>query len=554
MLTFLELKNYIFIENLKLEPSSGLNIFTGETGAGKSIIIEAISLICGERPQTYVVGNFSEKCELTAILEASPQIRKILESLEISYDNDEIIIRREIDKQNKSKFFLNDRLVTTNLIKTLFDGILDIHGQNEHQKLLLPSYQLEAIDKYSELEKKIEEYTTLFLLYKKKKQQKDNLKSQIIQKKQQLDILNYQISEIEQAKLTEEDEQIETELDKAKNAQKVLNMISEIKFNISEIKNNFSNIQRIIQNLKPFINIQNQFIDTIYSEIENFMSEVEKLKKELSSYTPETIDSLVDRVDLIKKLKRKYGNSISEIKKYYETTKLKLQQIEVQDKELEILETEIKNLENKLLKLASELSKNRIEKGKTLTSEINKELSTLGLQKAKIKIDIQTSQLTVENLNPFGIDKAEFLILTNPGVPFGPLKNIASGGELSRIMLAIKTVLGRKENTPILIFDEIDSGIGGPMGFIIGNKLKNLSLKGKQIFCITHLAQIASFADKHFFVKKVQQKGTTSINVEVLNEEKRKKEIARMISGSKIDETSLNHAEKLLKDANESFK
>lgn len=557
MLSYLEIKNYIFIESLKLEPHPGLNIFTGETGAGKSIIIEAISLLCGEKISSPVTGSFSDKCELTGIFEIQPVkevISEILRETEIDID-EQLIIRREIDKQNRSKCFINDTPVSLHLLKTIGDIILDIHGQNQHQKLLIPSYQLTVVDDYAGITQKVKEFKNKYENYKKLLQQKDNLYKEIYTKKEKFDLLQYQINEIEQAKLSNEDEKLEQELEDAKNAQKVLSILAEIKFNLQEINQKINNIQKLWQTVVNLSkNIENINIEHLTTEVENIIDKTEEYKKIYSSYTTEYIDNLVDRVDLIKKLKRKYGNSIEEIQKYLQQAKLELQQINTNTQQLEFLEQEIVKLENELLKEGQEISNLRKIAIEKLQEEINKEFSSLELKKAKLKIKLETLHINKENLSPAGFDKVEFLVSTNPGSPFLPLKDIASGGELSRIMLAIKTVLGKKENTPVLIFDEIDSGIGGPVGFVLGKKLKLLSLKNKQIFCITHLPQIACFADKNFSVKKEQRKDKTYIYTNELDEKEKIQEIARMLSGAEVDNVSLQHAKNLIQQAKESLK
>lgn len=551
MLTYLEIKNYIFIKHLVLEFDNGLNIFTGETGAGKSIIIEAISLLAGEKISNSVVGNFDKKCEIVGIFELDNLkiYKKFFDDLDIEFQG-QVIIRREIDQQNKSKCFINDKLVSLTLLKNFSDLIIDIHGQNEHQKLLSSSYQILALDEFSDIDKELQEYKDKYSLYKKKIEEKEILYNEISLNKQKVDLLKYQLNEIEQAKISPEDENIELEFEKAKNAQKVLNLCGDVKYNISEIKQKVSVIEKNLQNLQNLTNESFSFnFENLYSEIDNIDSLIEKYKKIFSNYTTEYIDSLVDRVDLIKKLKRKYGNTIEDIKSYYEKIKQDLQNIDIKEDKLNILDKEIIQIEEDLIKLGKKISEIRNKKGKILAEEINKEFSFLGLQKAKIEIKLETKEYIKENLTQNGFDKVEFFVSTNPGSPFLPFKNIVSGGELSRIMLAIKTVLGRKENTPILIFDEIDAGVSGPMGFVIGKKLKQLSLKDKQIFCITHLPQIACFADKHFLVKKEQTKDSTKIAVEILEEKNRAEEIARMLSGAKIDDTSLQHAKNLIKEA-----
>ncbi len=552
MLIFLQIKNYIFIENLKLEFSS-FNIFTGETGAGKSIIVESISLLCGEKLSNPVVGPYSEKCELIGafdIKNIKEEIQEILSDTEIPLE-DELLIRREIDKQNRSKFFINDILVSSNLVKLISDLIVDIHGQNQHQKLLTSSYQLSALDKFAGIEELVKNYKLNYNLLKKKQQQYENLKNQLQTKKQKMELLSYQINEIEQAKLTPEDEKLEEELQKAKNAQKVLNIISDIKFNLTEISQKLTNLEKLFSTLSSCTaeNIDLASINEIHSNLENLETLLENYRRKYSTYTTEYIDSIIDRVDLIKKLKRKYGSTIEEIKNYYENAKKQLEDININEQQIETLQKEIEDLENILVDLGKKISKERIKAAKKFEELVNKEFTELGLQKAKLQIKIETALQDKNNLTSVGFDKVEFLVSTNPGSPFLPLKDVVSGGELSRIMLAIKTIFGQKENTPIMIFDEIDSGVGGPMGFIIGKKLKQLVLKNKQIFCITHLPQIASFAERHFFVKKQQAKDKTTISVEVLNQTRHIEEIARMLSGSKVDDISIKHAKNLIEEA-----
>ena len=552
MLSLLEVKNYIFFKHLVIEFHKGFNVFIGETGAGKSIIIEAISYLCGEKISVPIVGSYSDKTEIVGIFEIKnidEEASSLFNEAGIEVD-EQIVIRREIDKQNKSKCFVNDKLVSVSFLKKLTNLLVDIHGQNEHQKLLLSDAQLKVLDRFAGINDLVKNYKNLYYLYKKKLEEKQNLENEIKNLQQKVDVLKYQINEIEQAKLTVEDEQLEEELQKAKNAQKVLDILSEIKFNISEIEQKIYNIQKLWQNLAQYINIENQeILSNVFLEFDVLKDKIEEYKKTFSNYTPEFVDSLVDRVDLIKKLKRKYGGSIEEIKNFYEQAKKQLQEIDINTEHLQKLNEEITELESTLVNLAKDISHQREKFAKELEQQINKEFATVGLQKAQLKIKLETAPQIKDFLTLTGFDKVDFLVMMNPGSPFLLLKDVVSGGELSRIMLAIKTVLGKKEDTSVLVFDEIDSGIGGPMGFTIGKKLKLLSLKNKQLFCITHLPQIACFADKIFFVSKQQTKDTTIINVEVLDEETKIEHIARLLSGAKVDSSSIEHAKNLLKQA-----
>ncbi|MCS7228267.1 MAG: hypothetical protein NZ839_04815, partial [Endomicrobia bacterium] len=290
MLTYLELKNYIFIKELKLEFDEKFNIFTGETGAGKSIIVEAIALLCGEKQRSCVVGEFADKCEITGIFEIqNHKIKETLEELLKDTElelNHQLILRREIDKQNRSKFYLNDKLVSLTLVKTFFDIVVDIHGQNEHQKLLSSTHQLATIDRYAEIDEEIKKFKSDYNIYKKKLLLIENLKTELQYNKQQYELLNYQITEIEQAHLTPEDELLEEELEKAKNVEKILNLLSDLKFNLVEIKEKIANVVRIFQILKNYIpSIDDKTTQVISSEVDNLNLQIEEYKKTFSNYT-----------------------------------------------------------------------------------------------------------------------------------------------------------------------------------------------------------------------------------------------------------------------------
>ncbi len=562
MLVYLELKNYIFIKEMKLEFTNGLNVFTGETGAGKSIIVDAINLVCGERINTSILGEFGDKTEIVAMFDFTTkktnvidEINEILTVSGVEFDTNEpqLIFRREIDSQNKSKYYINDKLVSLSILKKISDIILDVHGQNEHQKLLNPAYHLNVLDEFLGLNDIITSYRQKFYLWKQKIKELNEIKTNLEIQKQKLDLLKFQLQEIENAKLTIEDENLEEKLNKAKNAQKVLNLCAEIKYNLigeNGIKSKLKSIEKQLNNLSTLLDVKEPIFDLnkIYAEIENVETKIEEYKKNFFEFTPEIIDNLVDRVDLIKRLKRKYGTSIEEIKKYYEKIKNELAHIDLEEEKVTQLNSEINLLETELITLAKRLSNLRLEGKKSLEEKINQELKILGLPKAYFEVKITSSDKKIENITESGFDKIEFLISTNPEKSPMPLKEIVSGGELSRIMLAIKTVLGEKENTPIMIFDEIDSGVGGPMGYVIGKKLKQLAKSNKQIFCVTHLPQIAVFSDRHFFVTKNFIKNKTEIKVELLTKQQRIKEIARMISTGEVDQTALNHAKKMLQE------
>ncbi|MFQ3675335.1 MAG: DNA repair protein RecN, partial [Endomicrobiia bacterium] len=309
-------------------------------------------------------------------------------------------------------------------------------------------------------------------------------------------------------------------------------------------------VEKQLNNLCSLMSIDKDtaIIDELYSAVESLDQKLAKYKSKFENYNLENIDSLVDRIDLIKKLKRKYGKTVEEILSYATKIKQEIEKIDFSEEMVKNLTLEVDKRLKNVIKLSKELSEIRRSNISSFESKVEDELKFLGLEKAKFKINIETLPLEENSLTETGIDKLEFYISTNPGSKLGELSKIVSGGELSRIMLAIKTVLGKKEHTPIMIFDEIDAGLSGPMGNKVGQKLMELVSCKKQVFCITHLPQLAVFAEKHFVVTKTSKKNETQAEVVVLDDKTKTEEIARMLSDGKITQSSLEHAKKLIRE------
>ncbi len=526
-LTELSIKNYAIIEALKLEFSPGLNIFTGETGAGKSIIIDSLEILLGEKASQEVVRQHAEKSIITGVFSDEK--------------NEDIIISRHIDKDGKSKCYYNDNPVTLSFISQLGEKLVDVHGQHQHQTLLKNSNQLTILDKYGGLNNQRQKLSEKFLEWQKLKTEVENLKITKQDREQKIDLYEFQIKEIDSARLKKgEDEEIDKILPQLKNAGKIIESLSKAYNLLLHGENSIiDGLQKIAKDLSdvPEISLR---IESIVSQLKDISREIER-KTEQLNLDPYELEQLIDRKDTIIKLKKKYGSSIEEILVYRDKIKTELEKLKHSEEDISELEKKIKEIETELRKLCNFLSKKRKEIALKFEKLVEKELQELGMPKAKFKVNFEEVEVTST-----GIDKIEFLFSANVGEDLKPLKEIASGGELSRIMLALKTVLGRTSDVPIMVFDEIDAGVSGPMGRVIGQKLYELS-KAHQIICITHLPQIASFADRHFKVEKIERESRTLTVVNVLDsKEKQTEEIARMLSSGKITKLTLEHAKEIL--------
>lgn len=566
MLTDLSIKNYALIDSLRIQFNRGLNIFTGETGAGKSIIIDALGLLLGDKASASAVRKDTQRCEVIGVFDINKNrnVKKIIKSLSLENEEseDELIIRREIDIQGKSKSFVNDKPVNLFTLAQAGEFLVDIHGQHEHQRLLKSAEQRELLDYYANHETLRNEIATLYEEWK-------NLESQINasqlseqEKMQKIDLYRFQVNEIDTAKLQSNDEEeIEQLLPQLKNAERLKVWAAEIYSQLYD--SDGSALERIRKSQKLVESIANCGIDL--KEIPTLLAEslvqVEEASNQIGTFQnncisdPGKLDDLISRQDLISKLKKKYGPTISSILEYREKTNESLKQLESHSETLAELEKKKQRIYVSLIKQCKKLSDSRNKFGEKLSAAIQKELRDLGFQKARfsVQIAVEKDENGKEVPNPAGFDKIEFLFSANVGEVMKPLKNVVSGGELSRVMLALKKTLAESDVVPTLIFDEIDSGIGGSMGNTIGEKLKTLS-RTHQILVVTHLPQIAAFADEHISVTKsvVHQRAQTTLSQ--LYKDDKIKEIARMLggiagNGQEPTPTSLKHATELLQNA-----
>lgn len=538
MISTIQIKNIGIIDNLSINLENGFNVLTGETGAGKTLIIDSLGIICGNRFSKEMIRKGEEYSYIEACI--------YLPENENSIDGN-IIVSREIYANGRNSCKINGRLVTVNELKEFMKQIIDIHGQNDNQMLLDKASHIEYLDSFigKEISLIKTEYKNLYNIYNEIKLELKNNYGDETEKQRKLDLLKYQLDEIKEVNLKEgEDEKLEEQRKKIINSEKIIE-------NIEIADNSLSNeaVDNINSAIRALEKIES--IDEIYSkkltELKNIYYDIQEISRDISSmkedvyFDEEERNEIEERLDTIFSLKRKYGNSIKEILKYKEKVENEIYEIENLDEINEKLRSKLIETGKQMKLLADKMHQIRKEKANELSQKINKELTELEMKNAKFNVKVEYNDKEFFNKN--GLDEIEFLISTNIGEEEKPLIKIASGGEMSRIMLAIKSVLSEVDKIPTLIFDEIDTGISGIAAKSVGSKMKKIS-KNHQILCITHLANIAAQGTYNYYISKAIEDNKTRTKVEKLNEEGTIKEIARIASGD-INEVSIQHAKQL---------
>lgn len=561
MIKSLEIKDYALIEHIQIEFFTGLNIITGETGAGKSILIDAMGLLLGDRASSEVVRKGAMKSVVEGIFDVTDNslVKYILEENEIEYQND-LIIRREISQKGNNRCFINDTPVSLNLIKELGDILVDLHGQHEHQSLLRTETHIDFLDSYSNNSSLLQEYQSLFSKLKQKQKELSELLSKELSIKEKKDIYQFQLKEIDTINpQPNEDELLNNELNILENSERLFQLSDEIYSLLYDAENSIiDQIGDVRNKLHQLFSIDNSLVefekefDTAYSILKEIASSIRKYKDRISLDTDE-VESKRERLNIINLLKKKFGLSLEKI---FELKENLIKEVNLADNfsdEIEKIKTEIIELKKKALNIGKEISVSRKKNAKKVENEVKSVLNTLGINSPSFEIrfsniesneSLDDEKLTI-GFNQKGIDEVEFFISTNPGEDLKPLAKVASGGEVSRIMLALKSALAKNDKLPLLIFDEIDTGISGRIAQKVGQTLFNLS-QFHQIIAITHLPQIAAFANHHFTVEKIQTDGRAISQIRNLSDEERVFEIAKLISGDKVTDSSLQSARQLM--------
>jgi len=564
LLRQITIKNFAIVDSVTMEFGPGFNVLTGETGAGKSLIVDALYFLLGDRIAADMLRSGEERAMAEALFQVSvksPAAKKISE-WGIETPGGEILIKREFNRASgKTRSFLNGEMATASMIEELSELLIDIHGQHEHQAIFNVSRHRQLVDAFghnsSGLEKVQKAYQVLADLLAEQKRLGGDAKAIA----RRTDLLSFQVQEINDAGIANlNEEELLQKFQLFKYSEKIVKQLTEAQRSLDEEGEGGSTglFGTVVSRLQDSAKLD--------PSLESFLAESKALQeglnqlsfdlsRKLESYTfsENEYQELSDRIDELNTLKKKYGDSVPEILKYHESIEEELKTLLSREVRLKTIAQEIEEAAGKYRKAAHDLSQNRLKVGKSLALQVQESLKELGLSHAQLNVEIkpveESDSPVIENgihlqISPLGWDRVEFLFSANPGEPLRPLAKVASGGEASRVMLGLKTILAESDDVPTLIFDEIDTGVGARTAPAVATLLTHLS-RSKQVLCISHLAPIAGLGDWHFQVAKSIQNGKTSVSVNRLTESQRIEELAKMLGGEPISETSISHAKEL---------
>lgn len=560
MLESLTINNIVLIDRLNIELSKGLCVLTGETGSGKSILLDALGLVIGYRSNSRLLRNGEEKGSVVATFDIgnNQKCKKLLDELDIEYD-DKIIIRRVLFDDGKSKAFINDVQITQSFLQNVGETLVEIHGQNEQIGLLNSGLHRGILDEFGGLTEKQNIVASIFEEMKNAKNKLEDLKKRKDDAEREQDYLRHIINEIESLNIQQgEEQELSDKRILLMNKEKVLNVLNEVQNSLegqgsNSVEKSILSAQHtlsrgiglgenLIENDK---NAFSEIVDNLELASENIGEALYKIDKIFDNlgFDGNTLESVEERLFAIRGLARKLNIQPDMILDLKVELEKKLELLDNQEIFMSDLEKELTNLKNKFIKEAKELSNLRKETAKKLSKELMQELIPLKMEKTSFYVEFK--ELDENNWNKYGIDGVKFIASTNPGMPMGELSKIASGGELSRFMLALKVVLSQINSVPTMIFDEIDTGISGAVAEAVGERLKKLA-EYLQVLVVTHQAQVASKGNYHIKVRKQQDNNKTTTIVDILNKDERIKEVARLFSGEIITDEALKVAEKMM--------
>ncbi len=568
LLSELSIRNFAIIESLNISFQKGLTVLSGETGAGKSIIIDAISLLVGGRGSAEFVRYGTDKAEIEGLFyiedEQHPCVMKA-EEFDIEIEDGMIILKRDISVNGKSVCRVNGKLVTLSTLKEIGKTLVDIHGQHETQDLMNEDRHLFMLDHFEgdHILVQLEKYQTVYREYEQLKKQLCSLTENEQQMAHRLDLIQFQHEEIRNAdlKIDEEQNLLEERL-KISNFEKIYKALGDSYRSLTEERSGLDHVRNAMNQMESITDLDTAYQEN-YDAIANSYYLLEEVayqlreKLDMMEYDPNRLDEIETRLNEIRMLKRKYGNTVEEILAYADEIEKEIFTIENKDVHIETTKKKLKEIEQLIVKEAMLLSDMRHNLATRLTTAIHQELKELYMEKTKFEVMIKKKEGTIDDplvegapvkMTQVGYDNVEFYISTNPGEPLKPLSKVASGGELSRIILALKSIFSKHQGVASVIFDEVDTGVSGRVAQAIAEKIYRVSVNS-QVLCITHLPQVASMADAHLFIRKQIANERTVTSVTVLSQNEKVTEIARMISGVEITDLTTEHARELLSQA-----
>ena len=549
ILSLLRIKNLALVKELEWQIGPGFVAVTGETGAGKSIIIGALQLLLGERADKSLIRTGADLCTVEAVLSGNDlqKLNPQLAEAGIEPCENDLILKRTLSSSGTNRQFINGSPTTLSVLKNLGDKLVDLHGPHDHQSVLSPEMQLSLLDSFARAEQQLKEYRTQFRQLQTLLAEYAALDTAETAREQEMDLLRHQITEIKSANLVaDEEEEIGTRYKLASNSKRLIELASAVANKLSEaddsVLSQLAETQRLLRELEKIDSSIAQFSSAHAASV----VELSEIARALAAYAgkldldPEQLAALEQRVSLFETLKRKYGGSIAEVIAFGERVAERMQKIEGRDAALERLAKEIENVRAQMNGAGEALRKSRVKVAPKLSENIRRNLRDLGFRQSEFQANLSA----LDEPRPSGLDSVELLFSPNPGEPLKPLRAIASSGEISRLMLAIKSALAAHDAIPLLVFDEIDTNVGGEIAHAVGGKMQTLG-RDHQVICITHLPQVAATASSHFVVTKEVTRGRTFSNLHEVTGETRQEEIARMLGGK--SDSVLKLAASLLK-------
>ena len=549
VLTLLRIKNLALVEELEWQMGPGFVAITGETGAGKSIIIGALQLLLGERADKSLIRTGADLCTVEAVFSGNDlqKLNQPLADAGIEPCQQDLILKRTLSSAGTNRQFINGSPTTLSVLKNLGDDLVDLHGPHDHQSLLSPETQLRLLDSFARSEQQLDEYRNHYRLLQALLAEHVALNTAETAREQELDLLRHQVAEIESAKLlADEEQEIEKRYKLASNSKRLIELANAIANKLSEsddsVLSQLAETQRLLRELEKIDSSIAQFSSAHASAV----VELSEIARTLSAYAgkldldPEQLAALEQRVSLFETLKRKYGASVAEVISFGERAAERMRKIEGRDAELDRLAGQIKKVRTQMNRSGEALSKSRRNAAPKLSENIRRNLRDLGFRQSEFEAKLTA----LAEPRPNGFDSVELHFSPNPGEPLNPLRASASSGEISRLMLAIKSALAAHDAIPLLVFDEIDTNVGGEIATAVGTKMQALG-RDHQVICITHLPQVAATASSHFVVTKDVTRGRTFSNLHEVTGKTRQEEIARMLGGK--GDSALKLAASLLK-------